>query len=752
MIEPLDGMNRGRQRVSASADVACDYCHLPVAATGAPKGEPVYCCFGCRLAAQITGASGEAGAAQWTLVRLGVAIFLSINIMMFTMVLWTDELYDARAAGSGPLAATLADLFRYSCLVLSLPVLWLLGVPLLENALATRRRDVAGADLLIVLGVGAAFVFSAISVWRGAGHVYFEVGCAVLVMVTLGRWLEAIGKLRAMQSLDALEKFLPDRVRTITRDGSERSSPPEEMGPGDLLRVLPGERIATDGRVTSGRAYVDEQLLTGESRPVTKRAGDPVLGGSLNLDGELLVEVAASVREGSLGRLIELVRAARLTKGRYQRLTDRVAGWFLSGVIVVACATFAFHAWRSGLDDGILTGLTVLLIACPCAIGLATPMAVWTALGTASRHGVLFSHGEALEQLAATRALRFDKTGTLTTGSPRVDRLVVDDPADRDEVRRRAARLADASTHVFSRAIVRFLDHPTGAPSHDAHSAITTDDVVSSAGNGVAACFAAEPAATQLGSLRWLQASRLVVPRSFERAIAGFDGESISTIGWGGRVRAVFVFRETLRPQAPAALAACKKLGYDVAVLTGDQPARAGILADELAVPVLGGLSPEQKVSALDDARRRFGPVAMVGDGVNDAPALALSDLGIALGCGADVSRQSARVCLLSDDLSRVPWAIALARRSVRIIRQNLFWAFAYNTLGIALAAAGWLNPAWAAAAMVVSSVIVVSNSLRLGNVPQGQQAGSVPALQPALAVNENRAGVAASQTVVSVP
>jgi P-type Cu+ transporter len=750
MIEPNARANRGRRRVSA--EVPCDYCQLPVAAPAGHDGEGVYCCYGCRLAAEITGASGEAGAARWTLVRLGLAVFLSINVMMFTMVLWTDQLYDARAAGSGPLAAALADLFRYLCLVLSLPVLWLLGVPLLENALAMRRRDVAAADLLIVLGVGAAYVFSAVSVWRGAGHVYFEVGCAVLVMVTLGRWLEATGKLRAMQSLDSLEKFLPDRVRTVAPDGGERSSPPEKIISGDLLRVLPGERIATDGRVTSGRAYVDQQLLTGESTPVSKRTGDAVLGGSLNLDGDLLVEVAAPVREGSLGRLIDLVRAARLTKGRYQRLADRAAGWFLSGVIVVAGLTFAFHAWRSGPDVGILTGLTVLLIACPCALGLATPMAVWAALGTASRHGVLFSHGEALEQLAAIRALRFDKTGTLTTGSPRVDQLVVDDPADRDDVLRRAARLADASTHVFSRAIVRFLDHPPGAPSHDANSAITSDDVVSSAGNGVAARFAGEAVATQLGSLRWLRASRLVVPRSLERALAPFDGESISAIGWGGRVRGVFVFRETLRSQASAALAQCKQLGFDVAVLTGDQPARAAVLADELLVPVLGGLSPQDKVAALDDARRRFGPVAMVGDGVNDAPALASSDLGIALGCGADVSRHSARVCLLADDLSRVPWAIALARRGVRIIRQNLFWAFAYNALGIGLAAAGWLNPAWAAAAMVVSSVFVVSNSLRLGAEPRTQPAGAAPAVKPEPAADHDQAAVAAPQTMVSVP
>jgi P-type Cu+ transporter len=743
MIEPVAEVRRGRPS-GPDESAACDYCGLPVAA-GPSTGGPTYCCFGCRLAVEITGERGEAGAAQWALARLGVAIFLSINVMMFTMALWTDELYDARATGSGPLAESLADLLRYGCLVLSLPVLWLLGAPLFENALANRRRDAAAADLLIVVGVAAAYVFSVISVWRGAGHVYFEVGCMVLVMVTLGRWLEATGKLRAMQALDSLEKFLPEFVRARGLDGRERNVVPDQLARGDLLHVLPGERIATDARVIGGRASVDEQLLTGESRPVSKRAGDEVLGGSLDLDGELLLEVSAPANEGSLGRLIELVRRARLAKGRYQRLADRVATWFLSGVIVVAGATFAFHSWRSGPDTGILAGLTVLLIACPCALGLATPMAAWTALGTASRHGVLFSHNEALEQLAAIRAVRFDKTGTLTTAAPQVAAFVVADAQDRSEVVRRAARLAAASTHVFSRAIARLLELPDGADRRGT-------DVASAAGSGVWAHFDDETTPTRLGSLRWLEDARLSVPEGLADAIARCDDASLSAIGWGGSVRAIFAFRETLRPEASAALADCRNLGHDVAVLTGDQPARARVIADELGVPVLGGLTPQDKVAALDDARRRFGPVAMVGDGVNDAPALVSSDVGIALGCGADLSRQSALVCLLSDDLTRVPWAIGLARRSVRIIRQNLFWAFAYNTLGIVLAAAGWLNPAWAAAAMVASSAIVVTNSLRLGNVPSTRDAvGRAPSAPRVPASEAIAPDAAASPTIAGV-
>ena len=407
---------------AAHEAAACDYCHLPLPA-GSSGNEPAYCCLGCRLAAQITGSRGERSLARGTLARLGLAVFLSINVMMFTMALWTDDVYNARQAGSGPLAVALADLFRYLCLLLSLPVLFLLGGPLVENALQSRRRDLAAADLLILVGVAASVVYSAISVFRGAGHVYFEVACAVLIAVTFGRWLEATGKLRTTEALDALEKLLPEEARVVGCDGRERPVALDEVRVGDRLHVASGERFATDGRIVEGYAHVDEQLLTGESRLAAKRAGDEVLGGSLNADGEVLVEVTTPARGGSLARLIELVRQARASKGRYQRMADRIAAWFLSGVITLAVAVFAWHAWQTGFEGGLMASLAVLLIACPCALGVATPLAVWNALAAASRAGVLFRNGEALERLAGIRAVRFDKTGTLTSGSPRVRAL-----------------------------------------------------------------------------------------------------------------------------------------------------------------------------------------------------------------------------------------------------------------------------------------------------------------------------------------
>jgi heavy metal translocating P-type ATPase len=731
----------------------CDYCHLSLPGGVPPLEEPVYCCLGCRLAAEITRERGQQGALHWTMARLGLAIFLSINVMMFTMALWTNELYDARAAGSGPLAASLADLFRYLCLLLSLPVLMLLGGPLWENAVRLGRRDAAAADLLILLGVVASYIYSAISVVRGAGHVYFEVGCAVLVMVTLGRWLEAHGKLKTTQALDGLEKLLPDEVRRIDSQGLELWTPLADVQVGDRLRIVAGERIATDGRIDRGCAAIDQQMLTGESRPTTRRAGQEVLGGSLNLDGDLVVRVTTKPHLGTLARLIELVGQARQSKGRYQRLSERVARWFLSGVILMALATFAVHAWQRGIDEGVLAALAVLLIACPCSLGLATPLAAWSALGTAARAGVLFRGGEALERLATVRALRFDKTGTLTTGAPRVTRFEVESSDQRDEVLRRAAFLARASNHLSARTIAGFIAADSLASPHE-WPTDRAPSVTTAAGRGVSAAFDRETSPTWLGSARWLGDSGCQLGHHLQQTVdaANCAEDAYSVVGWGGRVRGVFVLVEALRPESVPALASCRALGLDVAVLTGDNVARAAAMARELNVPVAAELLPEQKVGALAASQKAWGPTAMVGDGINDAPALAASEVGIALGCGADVTRESADVCILSDNLLCVPWAVSLARQSVRIMRQNLFWAFAYNTVGIVLAAAGLLNPVFAAAAMVVSSSLVVSNSLRLSHLalPAGESAEQALEAKPPRVVDTVAAEQAEPAAVLS--
>jgi heavy metal translocating P-type ATPase len=703
----------------------CDFCGLPLAgsiwggsraAQDAKAADPPvdkYCCFGCRFAAAVTRERGEAGAIRWTLTRLGLSIFLSMNVLAFTMALWTNDMYGGDEGGA--LAASMYGLFRYVCLLLSLPVLIMLGGPLLENAWQALRRGSLSTDLLLLSGVVAAFACSVVSVVRDHGPIYFEVACVILVMVTLGRWFEAAGRLRAGAALDDLQKLLPENVRVL-RDGAECQIATASLVIGDQIRLLPGERFPVDGRLVRNSASVDEQILTGESRPVTRHPGDAVCAGTLNLDGDVLVATTLPPGFGSLQRLIELVRQAREAKGHYQELADRLSALVFPVVAAIALATFVGHWLASGLEAGLMAGLAVVLVACPCALGLATPLAVWAALGNAARRQVLFRNGQALERLADIRAIRFDKTGTLTTGDARVSKFLAAeiDVANRATIVQKGASLGASSLHPFSRAIVAYARLPCLVEP--------VTHVRQIPGRGLTGVVDGDAQPAYLGSRSFMQESGLSLSDSLNETLAEPDyaGSSVACLGWEGCVRGAFVFAEDLRPSALPAVTWCRDQGLDVAVLTGDHRQRADRLAQELNVPVFAELLPEQKLAAIREVHDRVGPVAMVGDGINDAPALAASDVGIALGCGTDVSRDSAAVCLLGNDLLRLTWAIEFAREAVRVMRRNLIWAFAYNAVGIALAAGGWLNPALAALLMVVSSGLVIRSSLSLqGNVAE---------------------------------
>lgn len=694
--------------MNATVSVACDYCSLPVpylAEADPALGARLYCCYGCRFAAAVTAASGEEGAARWALARLGMAIFLSMNVMVFTMALWTNDFYDDPASLAGHFPRVLRDLFRYLSLLFALPVLFLLGGPLLQSAWDGLRQRLITSDLLLVLGVAAAYLYSAISVLRDEGPVYFEVGCGVLVLVTLGRWLEATGKLRAVTALDSLQRLLPESVRRVTAGGAA-SVPLTEVKIDDVLHVLAGERIPCDGRVERRPATVDEQVVTGESRPVVKEPGDRAHAGSLNLESDLLLRVTAPANASSLARLIDHVKAARLVKSRAERLADRVAMVFVPLVMVIAVLTLAWHTLTHDLGEGILAGLAVLLIACPCALGLATPLAVWAALDEAARAGVFFRNGAALERLAAVRSLRLDKTGTLTTGTPIITACLLGPHEDAGTVRPLAGQIAGGSTHCYARALQQYAGVGN---AWDGVAAVRTLP-----GRGLV-LDSAQHGSVWLGSPRLLDEMAQVWPEELaaKRSEATTNGQPVTGLSWGGRVRALFIFAEELRPESVAAVAQLRELGLDLAILTGDSAAGGSAIGRKLGLVVQAQLLPEDKVAALHEARRTWKTVAMVGDGINDAPALAAADVGIALGCGADVTRDSAALCLTGNDLLRLPWTITLARRTVRVIRQNLFWAFAYNGAGIALACTGRLNPVVAALAMVVSSFLVVANSLR---------------------------------------
>jgi heavy metal translocating P-type ATPase len=701
----------------------CDYCNLPLGPGLLERrgdtpdvAEPEYCCFGCRFAASVTAEGGEAGETRWTLTRLGVAIFFTMNVMVFTMALWSRDVYADHPTVSSPTATALYELFRYGCLLFSAPVVLLLGGPILEQAWQSLRRGQITTDWLLAAGVVASIVYSCVSVWTGGEHIYFEVGCMVLVFVTLGRWLEASGKLRTTEAIRSLQRLLPATAQVLDDALGTRDVPLGEVPVGATIRVLPGERIPLDGTIERNRASVDQQLITGESEPVTRGVGDTVYAGSLNLDGDLSIRVTAPASNGTLQRLVEMVTAAIAQKGAEQRLADRITRWFVPTIALLTLATLAYYGYTQTFHDGLMSALAVVLIACPCALAIATPMAIWAALGTAARDQVLFRHGDALSAMARLRAVCFDKTGTLTQGNPTVADTWFDSDTQHNAILANARMLSAASGHVLAKAILAYVQPMSSCDAVVSSEQSQPSDVHVVAGRGLTARCQHNEQPMALGSITFMHECGMEFSQSMTDAVENCRRNqlSFSCLAWAGRVRAVFAFRESLRPEVAETIAALRQLGLHVTLLTGDHQARAEVLAKELGIEVLADLLPEDKLRAIEQVRNQHGAVAMVGDGVNDAPALAAADVGIALGCGADVSRDAADVCLLGNDLAKIPWAIQWARDARTIVRQNLFWAFAYNTVGVTLALAQMLSPIIAAIAMVGSSLFVVSNSLRL--------------------------------------
>jgi heavy metal translocating P-type ATPase len=694
-----------------------------------------FCCFGCRFASQVTQDRGESGQVQWTLTRLGIAIFCTMNVMVFTMALWSQDVYDVDR--SQPFVASLSELFRWLCFVSATPVLFLLGIPIAVAAGAELSRGRVTTDLLVVLGVVAAFAYSVVSLLQGSGHVYFEVASMVLVLVTLGRWLEASGKLQTGELLESLEQLIPPTSRLLLSSG-EIETPTSNLKPGDRVRVLAGERVPADGVLElsteassddfsqhSFCVAIDQQILTGESDPAMRRPGEEIVSGAVPVDASIVVRVTRPAHEGAVSQILDAVRRARAQRGQFQKAADRTTSWFVPFVALAAVATFAVNTVSGSLADGVLTSLAVTLIACPCALGLATSVAVWTAMRRAADQGVLFRSGEVLERLSAVKAVRFDKTGTLTTGKPSVSSFVCEDKSDRQRVAKIAGLICRESTHGFSKAIAGYLSENSrdNAPTQGKGDGLVVHGVRTVSGFGLEASFAntahaSDETGVWLGSQRFLETNNCELSSTLHSMIesARNDGRSTVLIGWGNSVRGVFTLKEDVRKEAAATIQTCRELGLDLGILSGDLAVHAKRLGAALGIPASGELLPEDKLSTLNTVQRSIGSVLMVGDGINDGPAMAGADVAASLGSGTDLSRDAGGVCLLRDDLSCVPWMIGLARRTRRVIRQNLFWAFGYNTAGMALAATGMLNPVVAAGLMFGSSAFVLWNSRRLSD------------------------------------
>ena len=603
---------------------------------------------------------------------------------------------------------------------LATPVQFYFGARFYKAGWKAARAGSGNMDLLVALGTSAAYGLSVYQ-WLTAGemlpHLYFEASAVVITLVLLGKWLESRAKRQTASAIRALQVLRPESAR-VRRDGVEIDLPVEQVKVGDLVVIRPGERVAVDGVVVEGGSQINESLITGESLPVDKHPGDKVTGGAINADGLLLVRTQAVGGETTLSRIIRLVEDAQAAKAPIQHLVDKVSAIFVPVVLLLALLTMLGWWFATGeLENAIINAVAVLVIACPCALGLATPTAIMAGTGVAARYGILIKDAEALEVAHAVNTVVFDKTGTLTVGKPALAAL-------------HAHGIAEARLLQLAASIQRGSEHSLATAVLDAAGARHIEPLPATAlsalpGRGLAANV--DGLDLKLGSTRLMQELNVdMTPLAAQALSLENTGNTISWLSSGTQLLGLFAFSDQVKPNAQAAIAHLHSLGIRTVMLTGDNQGSADAVGKLLGIDtVVAKMLPADKTAKITALKGDGAKVAMVGDGINDAPALAAADVGIAMSTGTDVAMHAAGITLMRGDPALVADAIDISRRTYSKIRQNLFWAFIYNLIGIPLAAFGLLNPMVAGAAMAFSSVSVISNALLLRRWKAHSHAGN---------------------------
>jgi Cu2+-exporting ATPase len=654
-------------------------------------------------------ARSERAESKDLLVRLGTALFLSSQVMMFTGALYAGY-FEGIEGGTRRLLEVLS-------LLLTLPVYFYSGAPFLRSSLAALRHGRFNMDVLVATGAGAALAYSAVEMLRG-GHVYLDTAAMIVALVLLGRWIEARARGRASEAVALLGELVPLEARVVGAGGERRLVAVASISRGDRVEVVPGERIPLDGVVVEGASEVDEALVTGEPAPVGKSPGDAVVGGSVNRYGSLVVEVTRTGDDTVLSAIIRAVEQAQLAKPRLQALADRAVGAFVPAVLALAAATLAFHLWR-GAPPGpaLLAAISVVVIACPCALGLATPIAVLLATGVASRRGLLLKGADVLERAARATDVVLDKTGTLTRGRPELREVVLVGGAaspgavlDRGEALALAAAVERSSEHALGSAIVAAARADSAVPRLEA------DGFRAVPGRGVEG--RAGGRAVLVGNRAFLAERAVAVSPEAVAAARGWEGEgdTVVHLAVDGFLAALLVVSDLPRDEAAEALAEVAGAGLAASVVSGDDRVTTEAVTRRLGIGrAVAEATPAGKRDLLATMQRGGRRVVFVGDGINDAPALSQAEVGVAMARRTEITMESADAVLVREDLRLVPFLVRLARRTDRIVKQNVFWAFFYNAVAVPLAVAGELHPIVAAGAMAASSLFVVGNSLRLG-------------------------------------
>ncbi len=629
--------------------------------------------------------------------------------------------------GEWVLRLGMAQWFQWVAFALGTIVQFLAGWRFYRGAWLQLKARSANMDTLVALGSTTAYGYSAWVLFSGhGGHVYFMESTAIITLISVGHWLESRMSARASDALRNLLDLAPAMARHID-GGSETLVPVAKIAPGDMVALLPGDKAPTDGTVVEGHCFADESMLTGESTPVGKSAGDSLFAGTLNQDGRVTMRVSAVGEETALAHIVAAVQRAQSSRASIQRLGDRVSAVFVPVVVTVALAAGAWWGlapesagrahgvlaqflWPAhvpaGTAAGFIIAAAVLIVACPCAMGLATPVAIMAGSNAAARKGILIRDGVALEKAGRVTAVLFDKTGTLTHGKPSVDQTWVSPGGDLEEARETASALAKNSTHPISQALA--------AERGEAASISEWREV---RGAGVEG-RSLNGDTLRLGSMKWLGDSG-VDCRPGEKSVADWtaQGATVTGLARGTALQALFAVRDTIKPGAQAVVESLIKQGLGVYMVTGDNAQTAAAVARQAGIEagkVFAEIRPENKAGLVKRLQEQGQRVAFVGDGINDAPALEQADLGIAVSRASDIAREAADIILLRSEIEAVPESLGLAKATLRTIKQNLFWAFFYNSVGVPLAALGFMSPILCAAAMGISDVVVIGNALRL--------------------------------------
>jgi len=643
--------------------------------------------------------------------RLIVSIVLSVPVIAMAMIPALQFTY-----------------WQWASLALAAPVIVWAAFPFHKAAWANLKHGTATMDTLISMGTTAAFLWSLYALFfgtagtpgmthpfeltlapsEGAANIYLEVAAGVTMFILAGRYFEKRSKRQAGAALRALLELGAKEV-SVLRDGVETKIPVEDLQAGDEFIVRPGEKIATDGVVVSGTSAVDASMLTGESVPVEVAEGDPVTGATVNAGGRLVVRATRVGSDTQLAQMAKLVEDAQTGKAEVQRLADKISGVFVP--IAILIAVVAMGAWLGAgfpVAAAFTAAVAVLVIACPCALGLATPTALLVGTGRGAQMGILIKGPEVLESTRKVDTVVLDKTGTVTTGKMTLVNVVTEPGTDADELLRLAGALEDASEHPIAQAIAKGATQQTGTLP-------TVEGFTNLEGKGVQGVVDGHALIVGRESLLAEWSLRLSAEVAAAKAQAESEGKTVVAVGWDGAARGILIVADTVKPTSKEAIAQLKALGLTPVLLTGDNEAVARQIAAEVGIDqVIAEVLPKDKVDVVTRLQGEGKVVAMVGDGVNDAPALAQADLGLAMGTGTDVAIEASDITLVRGDLRSAADAIRLSRKTLGTIKTNLFWAFAYNTAAIPVAALGLLNPMLAGAAMALSSVFVVGNSLRL--------------------------------------